>query len=267
MKEITCFPHHITSATRISDLMRISGSLEPDLVILCFRNNQLALNDFNIFVKRADVPVLCLTRRNDGELRWNNSIVFTYPLEHIGNEQFLNSRIQSIFLLRTGARHRTDNHIPDALPLTGPSHHNADLSRYVMELDQKVEVLLRVKDRIANLYPQVDDPTRAELTSIVHSIKMSANDNKLWNDFKLYFEQTNPGFLLLLAERHPELTSKDLKYCCYLKMNMSNDDIRRLLGINQESVRTHKYRLKKKMFLDKDLDLGLYLRSIASQEI
>jgi len=131
-----------------------------------------------------------------------------------------------------------------------------------MELDQKVEVLMKVKDRIADLYPRVDDPTRTELTSIVNSIRQSANDNKLWEDFKLYFEKTNPDFLYLLVQRHPGLTPKDLKYCCYLKMNMANDDIRTLLGINQESVRTHKYRLKKKLVLPKEQDLRSYLRSV-----
>ena len=46
-------------------------------------------------------------------------------------------------------------------------------------------------------------------------------------------------------------------------MNMSNDDIRNLLGINQESVRTHKYRLKRKLDLPKEMDLGVYLKSVS----
>jgi DNA-binding CsgD family transcriptional regulator len=49
-------------------------------------------------------------------------------------------------------------------------------------------------------------------------------------------------------------------------MNMTNDDIRNLLGINQESVRTHKYRLKKKMALSKEQDLLNYLRSVGRKE-
>ena len=43
---------------------------------------------------------------------------------------------------------------------------------------------------------------------------------------------------------------------------MSNDDIKNILGINQESVRTHKYRLKRKMSLPNELDLSTYLRSV-----
>jgi len=152
--------------------------------------------------------------------------------------------------------------LADAAIQLNQNNSTKNLSRYVLELDQKIEVLVRIKDRIVDLYPRVEDSIRVELISIVNSIKVSANDNKLWDDFKLYFERTNPNFLFLLAQKHPDLTPKDLKYCCYLKMNMSNDDIRNLLGINQESVRTHKYRLKKKMDLPKDQDLITYLRAV-----
>ena len=136
-----------------------------------------------------------------------------------------------------------------------------------MELDQKVDVLLKIKERIGELYQNVDDRTRTELISIVNTIKISANDYKLWDDFKLYFEEINPGFLQQLTKAYPALTSIDLKYCCYLKMNMSNDDIRNLLGINQESVRTHKYRLKKKMSLARDQDLAAHLRAVDQHKL
>ena len=66
-------------------------------------------------------------------------------------------------------------------------------------------------------------------------------------------------------KKFPCLTTKDLKYCCYLKMNMSNQDIRHILGINQDSVRMHKYRLKKKMTLSKKVDLRSYINSFANE--
>jgi DNA-binding CsgD family transcriptional regulator len=45
-------------------------------------------------------------------------------------------------------------------------------------------------------------------------------------------------------------------------MNMTNDDIRALLGINIESVRTHKYRLKKKLFLSKEKSVRSFLQTV-----
>jgi DNA-binding CsgD family transcriptional regulator len=264
LRQKSIFNKTIISAHRVADLIGIAKSLLPDLIILCFGNNQHALKDLSASLKKPEIPILCLTKRNEREtLRWDqNSIVFTYPLENIHKEEYLHAQIQSIFLLKT-FNEVPEKPISKRIISSSPVSDTKNLSRYVMELDQKVEILLKVKERIADLYPRVDDPTRVELNSIVNSIKSSVNDNKLWEDFKLYFEKTNPNFLLTLAEKHPELTMKDLKYCCYLKMNMTNNDIRNLLGINQESVRTHKFRLKKKMALPKELDLVNYLRSVA----
>jgi len=260
------FTNNIISATRISDMIGIVNSLNPELIILHFQNNHSALNDICHYIKKRQIPLLCLTKKYENESLYctKNNIVFTYPLEHISNLEYLNSRINSIFLLQTQFSKIIPNtSFTDAAIQTQEMHDNKDLSRYVMELDQKVEVLSKIKSRIAELYARVDDPIRAELISIVNSIKMSANDNKLWEDFKLYFEQTNPRFLIHLTQKYPVLTPIDLKYCCYLKLNMTNDDIRNLLGINQESVRTHKYRLKKKMALPKGQDLRNYLRSVS----
>jgi hypothetical protein len=265
IRETHLFTPNIISATRASDLITIVRSMNPDLLILCFRNNQNALSDFNIFVRKPEIPILCVTRKFENGMLGQNqkSIIFTYPFEHLNNSAYFCSTINSIFLLRNNSSPPiTVNNFEVEESSPNPLTNNPNLGRYALELDQKVEVLLKVKNRISNLYAGVDDPIKAELTSIVNSIKQVSHEHKLWDDFKLYFEQINPHFLAQLTKKFPLLTPIDLKYCCYLLMNMSNDDIKRLLGINQESVRTHKYRLKKKMFLPKEQDLQSFLRSV-----
>lgn len=265
LREPAFYTYNIITATSILDLINIIRPITPDLIILCFRGNQLVLNDLDSFVKRPGLPVLCISKKAECEkLYWSkDSIVFVYLMEHLGQAGYLNSMINSIFLLRKDNVVRSNTtSFADAAIKDNQSRSDRDMSKVVLELDQKVDVLLKVKERIASLFSQVDDPIRVELTHIVNSIKKSVNDNKLWEDFKLYFVKTNPNFLFLLAQRYPSLTQVDLKYCCYLKMNMSNDDIKDLLGINQESVRTHKYRLKKKMVLGRNQSLREYLRSV-----
>jgi len=259
------FPaYNIITATRTHDLINIVSKLAAHLVILCFRNNQLALRDFSIVANKKSIPVLCLTSQDESDdISWNsNCIVFTYPLKQAANNGYLTSRINSIFLLQQSNTPAAKSQTPPEAMAIKPPADAGSLSRYVLELDKKTDVLSKVKDRITELYPRVDNPLKAELHSIINAIKLSVNDNRLWEDFKLLFEESNPNFLFLLAEKYPSLTPIDLKYCCYLKMNMSNDDIRSLLGINQESVRMHKYRLKKKMSLSKDDDLRGYLRAV-----
>ncbi|MGH2664801.1 helix-turn-helix transcriptional regulator [Flavobacterium sp.] len=263
---ISDFTFSTVSVSRAVDLYSTAKSLSPDLMILCFKRNQPVINDTNFSLNKIDIPILCLTQNHECESKcWSkNSIVFTHPYKHINNADFLIYRIKSIFLLKkTETKDKTAVSFAEAALQRNIFNNNRELSHYVMELDQKVEVLQKVKTRISYLYPSVDDTIRKELMSIVNSIKTVANDTKLWEDFKIYFEQSNPDFLLALAKKHPSLSSKDLKYCCYIKMNMSNNDITNLLGINQESVRTHKYRLKKKLTLEKEQDIISYLRTVS----
>ncbi|KAF2341855.1 helix-turn-helix transcriptional regulator [Flavobacterium tistrianum] len=251
------------TVSRGVDLKNTINSLNPDLVILGFKQNKLVLNDTNFSSDKRDIPILYLTQNYECEsLCWSKqNIVFTYPHNQIQNTDFLIYRIRSIFLLK---KTESQNVSVTSFAEAAIQQNDSDkLSHYVMELDQKVEVLLKIKERISYLYPNVDNATRIELMSIVNSIKTVANDNKLWDDFKIYFEQSNPNFLLALAKKHPSLSSRDLKYCCYIKMNMSNNDITNLLGINQDSVRTHKYRLKKKLTLKKEDDIISYLRTVS----
>jgi DNA-binding CsgD family transcriptional regulator len=263
---ISEFTFSTVTVSKEIDLNNTINSLNPDLVILGFKMNQSIIKDSNFNSHKKGIPILYLTQSYECEsLCWSkNSIVFTYPYNHITNTDFLIYRIRSIFLLKkTESQNKPVTSFAEAAFQKNDGNGTRKLSHYVMELDQKVEVLLKVKERISYLYPNVDNSTRIELMSIVNSIKMVANDTKLWDDFKIYFEQSNPNFLLTLAQKHPSLSSKDLKYCCYIKMNMSNNDITNLLGINQDSVRTHKYRLKKKLTLEKEQDIISYLRTVS----
>lgn len=260
------FAFSTVSVSRAIDLYNTAKSLSPDLIILGFKRNQPVINDSTFNSSKIDIPILCLTQSYECEsLCWSkNCIIFTHPYKHINNADFLIYRIKSIFVLKkTESTNKANTTFAEAALQKNDFNHTRELSHYVMELDQKVEVLQNIKKRISFLYPNVDDTIRRELMSIANSIKTAANDNKLWEDFKIYFEQSDPEFLLTLAKKHPSLSPKDLKYCCYIKMNMSNNDITNLLGINQESVRTHKYRLKKKLTLEKEQDIISYLRSVS----
>jgi hypothetical protein len=261
IEERSTFRYKIITVLGGGDLNRMILSIRPDLLILSYRNNDQVIGNLCQYIKDQEVPVICIVRKLEELPSTDQHIMFIQPAADIQQSNPLSSTICSIFRLRNLASSVAISSLTGR-GATGGKDINPDLSRYVMELDQKVAVLNKVRERIAELYPAVDNPVRTELMSIVGSIKSSVNDNRLWEDFKLYFELNNPNFLLQLVKKHPELTPIDLKYCCYLKMNMSNDDIRNLLGINQESVRTHKYRLKKKMFLRPEEDLRAYLNGM-----
>jgi len=206
------------TATRVSDIVQLSKSIQPILLILSFRDNQNVINSLLSYHKNFTIPMVCLHTTNQyRELQVReNIVVFTQSYEY---------GIQS------------NNLITNILG--------------ILKLIKKTQAVSL-------------ETTKTQLMSIVNTIKMTRSDRKHWDDFKHYFENINPNFIKTLSTKYPCLTAKDLKYCCYLKMNMSNEDIRLILGINQESVRTHKYRLKKKLVLEKHQDLRNYLQTFSN---
>ncbi len=253
------------SITNEHNFFGVARSIEPALVILCFRNNYKLLRELASLSQEKNVPILCYNRYIDSKAltEFSNGIIFPYEFHHISKPGYLRSGIKSILrMLKSNSKNI--NHTPTVDIEVNNSNQlrTRTASRYVLELEQKVEMLFKVKSRIKMLNSNVNDTVKSELNSIVKLIDSSIMDKNIWADFKLYFEEINPEFLANISQQHPDLTPIDLKYCCYLKMNMSNNDICKLLGINQDSVRTHKYRLKKKLVLPKERDLHNYVMSV-----
>ena len=253
-KEIFSF----LTASRVRDLVNMIKSTNPWLVILSYRQHQTVINQLTSQLDNLNCIIFCFTHSDERRLSWPSYLkLISYPFELAVKEDSIQTRISSIYSITQGSYQKksTEVHKGDSIA------RSKNLSRYVLELDQKKEILARITERIKFIYPKAGDEIRQQLLSLINTIKSQNHQSSYWDDFKLYFENVNPDFLNFLTTKHPNLTSKDLKYCCYLKMNMSNNDIMQLLGINQESVRTHKYRLKKKLVLSKDQNLEHYLKS------
>ncbi|WP_422360456.1 helix-turn-helix transcriptional regulator [Reichenbachiella sp.] len=264
--DIKTYRLNTISVTSEHNILGIVKSFAPSLLILGFKNNYNLLKELASISREKHIPILSYVKTVDSKtlIEFSNSAIFTFDFGHIPQPGYVKSGIKSVLRLLEGQSKPQNTAVENVLYANHPSSENPkNKSKYVLELEQRNDLLTKVKSRVKLLYSNVNDQVRSELNSIVNSIDSSLLDETLWEDFKLYFEEINPGFISVLSEKHPDLTPIDLKYCCYLKMNMSNNDIRKLLGINQESVRTHKYRLKKKMVLPKEIDLHNYVLSIA----
>jgi DNA-binding CsgD family transcriptional regulator len=249
------------TATRVLDCVSLIKSLQPKMIIIYFRDNQNSINyllDYNNNLKSV---IVYLTRKFENKKidLLDKSTVFVLSYENAIKTNVLYRNITSIIRLMEKATAQALSTSKTSLTI----NQNNNLARYTLELDQKVTILNRIKERIKYLARHVDISTRSELLSLIQSVKLTTGDKNHWEDFKVYFENVNPNFLKNLSNIYPQLTGKDLKYCCYIKMNMSNKDICHLLGINQESVRTHRYRLKRKMTLSKSQNLLHFLQSFA----
>jgi FixJ family two-component response regulator len=73
--------------------------------------------------------------------------------------------------------------------------------------------------------------------------------------FDLNFTAVHEDFIKILKERFPSLNQNDLRLCTFLKMNKTTKEIASLMNMSIRGVETSRYRLRKKMGLDKDGNL------------
>ncbi len=132
-----------------------------------------------------------------------------------------------------------------------------DLANVTSRLVEKNELLLDIKNEIIEIRKSGDQ----KLTPKDYNLFMKQiNDNlTLQNDKKLFnvnFEDIHREFLKKLKNEFPTLTADDLKCASYLRMNLSSKEIAPLLNISLRGLENKRYRLRKKINLNSNLDLN-----------
>ncbi len=84
-------------------------------------------------------------------------------------------------------------------------------------------------------------------------------DDEYWKLFQENFDLIHKQFFRHLREKYPSLTSTDLKFCAYLRLNLSTKDIANMSGLSIRGVEGARYRLRKKLDLKEGDDLAAFL--------
>lgn len=140
---------------------------------------------------------------------------------------------------------------------------NQELASNTMHLVQKSEILQKLKSEIKNIAKDSDNKSTAkQLRAIVRKISADEHLDADWQHFAQHFDQVHEQFLQRLREKHPPLTPKDHRLCAYLRMNLSSKEIAPLMNISVRSVEVARYRLRKKLELENDVNLVEFMVEI-----
>jgi|GEM_PF-3500480 len=120
-----------------------------------------------------------------------------------------------------------------------------ELASYTLSLVRKTELINKLKEQVGQL--ETEDNKVNEVKKVLRSSQLADVE---WEEFKLRFENVNPGFYKKLRTNYPQLSKSDFRLAALLKLNLTNREIASLSGVNIRSVDQHKYRLKRKMNLD-----------------
>lgn len=132
---------------------------------------------------------------------------------------------------------------------------NKELATSTMSIVKKNELLSSIKNE---LYKGGDE----NIKNVIHIIDKSLNNSDDWEMFKEAFNNADKNFIKKIKNTHNSLTPNDLRLCAYLRLNLSSKEIAPLLNISPRSVEVKRYRLRKKMNLEHDVNLTDYILSI-----
>ena len=108
----------------------------------------------------------------------------------------------------------------------------------------------------------LDEETKFQFTKLNKSILKEVNADKSWKDLEKHIKNVHFEFLKRLKEKHPSISPRELDLSTYLLMNMSTKEIAEIMNISSGGVELARYRLRKKLELNKKENLIGYLMSI-----
>ncbi|MFK7951225.1 MAG: triple tyrosine motif-containing protein [Ekhidna sp.] len=140
-------------------------------------------------------------------------------------------------------------------------HKDQELASATMHLLNKNEFVQGVRKKIETL---VNDnvASKDELKKILKTIDRNLNEDDSWDQFAFHFDQVHGGFLKKLSEDDIKLTGQETKLAAYLRMNMSSKEIANLMNISIRGVELARYRLRKKLNLDRSVNLVEHLMEV-----
>ncbi|WP_027392844.1 helix-turn-helix and ligand-binding sensor domain-containing protein [Aquimarina latercula] len=134
---------------------------------------------------------------------------------------------------------------------------NRELASSTMNIIKKNEILNTIKKEL-----QKSESERGGLKNVERIIDRNLNNKDDWNHFVEAFNSVDKDFLKKLKAKHDNLTPHDLRFCTYLRLNLSSKEIAPLLNISVRSVEIKRYRLRKKLELEHSDSLVNYILEI-----
>ncbi len=137
---------------------------------------------------------------------------------------------------------------------------NRELTENSMYMVQNNELINLLVNDINKIIDSASEKIRVlELArQILNNIDTKMKEDS-WRRFETYFQRVHSGFKLNLSRKFPKLSNSELRLSAFLRLGMNTKDIAAATFQSIESIKTSRYRLRKKLDLSKDDNLTTFL--------
>ncbi len=139
-------------------------------------------------------------------------------------------------------------------------HKEKELANSTMLLIKKNDILKKLQNDLRNIYSLTgNNQEKDKINMLIKRINKEIDNEKQWQVFNLHIEQVYEELFKKLKESYPDLTPRELSLCAYLRMNISSKEIASLMNISVRGVEIGRYRIRKKLRLDRDDNLTEFI--------
>lgn len=130
----------------------------------------------------------------------------------------------------------------------------------LMQKNEVIELLNSELEIIQSRNLATSEEEKQKIKDKLQTFTLLTDDD--WIEFKRLFEFINPDFFNKIQLKFRELTNAEIRLITLIKLNLSNMEMARALGISPDSVRKTNLRLRKKLDLEEQDDLVKVVLSI-----
>ncbi len=246
--------YHTLQTNNAHKALEIATQKLPDLIICDWDMPELNGIDFINLLKNKevtkDIPVIMAT----GVMLNTDHLKIALDA---GAVDYVRKPIEPVELIaRTKAALLITSYYKQLL-----NNQKEELTANTLSLVKSQRIFSEFSKKVEDTIPLIkENPAKAEqeLLAINRQLK-NTNEKELWKKFNLSFSKVHNNFVANLTNAYPQLTPSDIKLCSFIMLGMANKEIASLMNSSSNSVKVSRYRIRKKMGLEKGTNLQNYL--------
>ena len=136
---------------------------------------------------------------------------------------------------------------------------NRELSSRILHAINKNDAMNNIIHELELLKSDDHEDVDQCFGKVKQIVKENISLDKDWEQFKLHFDEVNPGFFDALHQDFPQLSSGEQKLCAYYRINLDTKEIARILNVTPSAIQKSRHRLRKKMDIPSEVELHEFM--------
>ena len=138
-----------------------------------------------------------------------------------------------------------------------------NLINYAMNIVEQKEYFGKIADSLRTILSDKKPESREEkLRKLELDIRQRMSFEDKVEDFNIRIERMHKDFIGRLVQLNPDLSPNDIRLAVLLRLGIATKQIATLMNISPKSVEINRYRLRKKLGLDRGSNLTQFINNI-----